>query len=96
MSFSLLLSQSNFIEPSKMPFSRTEFRLEERLDKVPGYGRPYRPPSNANNVDVIVFDSLASREMIVNQCRANTGNLIGTNRCPDTAAADCDAALNLA
>ena len=67
---------------------------QERLDEVPGHGRPHGPATHTNDVHVIVLDPLPGREVVVDQRGADALNLVGTDRRAHTAAADRHAALH--
>src|SRR5215469_17581477 len=78
-----------------MSFDLTVLGGKERLDEVPCHRRSHRSTTHADNVHVIVLDPLPGREVIMDQRGAHAGNLVGTHRCPDAAAADRDAAFDL-
>src|SRR6266404_7134050 len=77
-----------------MSFGLTELGCQEGLDEVPSHSRPYRPATHAKDVHVIILDPLPGREVLMDQRRADTRNLVGTDRRPYAAAADCDAAID--
>jgi hypothetical protein len=66
------------------------------LDQVPRNSRLYGPASHADHVHVIVFDSLARGEAIVNQGSPDAANLVRAHACPYSAAADGHTALCMA
>ena len=72
----------------------TEFGGQEGLDEVPSHCRSHCPAAHAEDIHVVVLDSLPGREMIVNQRSTDARNLVGTYRCPDAAAADSDATFD--
>src|SRR5215470_11836286 len=78
-----------------MSVGLTELGSQEGLDEVPSHRRSYCSATHADNVHVIVLDPLAGREMIVDQRSTDARDLVGTHRCPDTAAADRYAAFDL-
>src|SRR5262245_26614077 len=71
-----------------------EFRDQERLNQVPGDGRPDGATTDANDVHVIVFDALSGGEVVMNQSGTGARNLVRADRGPDAAAADGDSALH--
>src|SRR6516165_2867351 len=75
-------------QPAQMSVGLTEFGGQKGLDQVPSHRWSDCPTTHANNVHVIILDPLPRREVIVDQRRAHAGNLVGTYRCPHTAAAD--------
>ena len=68
---------------------------QKGLDQVPSHRWSDCPATHAENVHVIILDPLPGRKVIVDQGCAYAGNLVGTHRCPDAAAADCHAPLDL-
>ena len=53
---------------------------EKRLDQVPRDGWSHSPDAHANNIHVIVFDTLPRRKMVVNQGSPHTRNFVGAHR----------------
>jgi hypothetical protein len=66
------------------------------LDKIPGYFGSNCPSTHAQNVHMIVLDSLSGREVIVNQRGPHPFHLIGADRSTYPATADRDAPLHFA
>src|SRR5271165_5041136 len=87
--------RSHLLQAAQMSFGLTELGGEEGLNKVPRHRRSHGPATQAEDVHVIVLHPLAGREMVMDQRGAHAGDLIGTHRCADAAAADCDATLDL-
>src|SRR5262249_50362277 len=79
-----------------MTLGLTESRRQERFDQVPGDFRPHGPAAHAQDVHVIVLDPLPGREVVVDQRRTDTLDLVGAHGRADTAAADRHAALHRA
>ena len=77
-----------------MPLGLAELGGEERLDEIPGDGGSDRPSAHAEDVEVIVLDALLRGEMVVDERRADAGDLVGADRRADAAAADRHAALH--
>ena len=77
-----------------MSVGLTELGGKKGLDQVPSHRWSDCPATHANNVHVIILDPLPGREVIVDQGCAYAGNLVGTDLCPYTAAADCHATLD--
>jgi len=73
-----------------------ELRSEESLHEIPGHFRADCASAHAENRHVIILDALSGGKMIVDETGANAFHLVGAHRCPDTAAADRDAAIHLA
>ena len=82
-------------QPTQMSVCLTELGGQKGLDQVPSHRWSDCPATHANNVHVIILDPLPRREVIVDQRRAHAGNLVGTYRCPHTAAADRHATFDL-
>src|SRR5208282_49564 len=78
-----------------MSFGLAELCLQEGLHQVPCHSRAHCPATHANNIHVIVLHPLTGGEMIVDQSGTDAGNLVCTDRCPNAAAADGHAALDL-
>ena len=78
-----------------MSFGLAELCLQEGLHEVPCHSRAHCPATHADNIHVIVLHPLTGGEMIVDKCGADAGNLVCTDRCPNAAAADGHAALDL-
>ena len=57
-------------------------RCEERLDQVPGDGRPDGPSAHAEDVEVIVFHPLLRGEVVVHERRPDAGDLVRADRLP--------------
>src|SRR5438046_429070 len=55
----------------------------------------HRSAAEAEDVQVVVFDALASRKVILDECRAHAGDLVGANRNADAAAAQRQTAFDL-
>lgn len=78
-----------------MALGLTELGSQKRLDEVPGREGPNDPSPNAENVHVIVFHALPSREVIVHERGTDASDLVGTDRRANAAAAHRDTALDL-
>src|SRR5882757_4985489 len=86
---------SHLAQPAQMSFGLTEPGSQKGLDEIPSHSRSHRSATHAEDVHVIVFDALPGREMIVDQRGADAGNLVGTDRRPYAAAANCHPAIDL-
>ena len=71
-----------------MPVSAAEPGAEEVLRAVPCDRDSRGPASEAENVQVVVLDSLAGGKVIVNKRRADADNLVGNHGRTYTAATD--------
>jgi len=78
-----------------MPIRLAELGGEECLDEIPCDCRTDRPPTQAEDVEVIVLDPLLRGERVVNQSCADPWNLIDADRYADAAAADRQASFDL-
>src|SRR5262249_22395982 len=96
-----LLSTPSFFQAGhlaqapQVPLGLAELGPKERLDEVPGHGRPHGPAAHAEDVHVIVLDSLSGRAVIVDQSGSDARDLVGTDRGADAAAANRRAAVHL-
>jgi hypothetical protein len=72
-----------------------ELGSEESLHKVPRDGGADSPTTHANDIHIVVFDSLHGSEVIVNDRCANAWNLVRTHRGANSAAADRYATLDI-
>src|SRR5580704_2065354 len=79
-----------------MPLGLTVLGRKKGLYKVPSDGRSHRSSTHADNVHVVVLDTLFGREMVMHQTRASAHNFVGTDRGADAATADGNAALDIA
>ena len=71
----------------------TELGGDKRLHEIPGHARSDRAATDADNVHVVVFDSLHCRKMVMDQPGADPRDLVRADRRADAAAADGHAAL---
>jgi hypothetical protein len=69
--------------------------IKEGLHKVPGNAGSNCTTTHAEDVHMIVFDSLLRGEMVMDQAGMNSLDLIGTDGSSNTAAADRNTALHL-
>ena len=72
--------------------SSTEFARQESLNEVPSYRWPHSPAAHADDIHVVILNSLAGREMIVNESCTDADNLVGADRRAYATTADCDTA----
>src|SRR5262245_3935972 len=79
-----------------MPFCLTVRCRQIGSDQIPSHFRPHSPSAHAQNIHVIVFDSLLSRKVIVHQRGANPFHLIGADGCTYPTAADRHAPFHFA
>ena len=87
MGHRVVFQLNNFVQPATMSLRAAEPGAEEVLRAVPGNRDAHGPPAEAEYVHVIIFHSLAGREVIVTERRACAGHLIGGYRSAHTAAA---------
>lgn len=74
----------------------TKLTGEKGLNQVPGDGGAGGAAADADEVHVVVLDALLGGKMIVDEAGADAMDFVGANAGADAAAADGDAALNLA
>jgi hypothetical protein len=79
-----------------MTLRLTELGSQEGLDKIPSQHRACDSSAQADDVHVIVFDSLAGREVVGDQARACSRDLVSGHCRANAAAANCDSAFYLA
>jgi hypothetical protein len=91
----LVFQRSHFAQPAKVPLGLAKLGCQKRIDEISGHFRPYNPATHADDIHMVVFDSLSRREMIVNQARADADNLVCAHGGADTAAANGHAAFDL-
>jgi len=91
-----IFQERNFTQAAQMPFGPAVFCGQVSLDKIPSHFRPHSPSTHAENVHMIVLDSLFGREVIVDQRGADSFHLVSADRCTDPAAADGYAPLHFA
>jgi hypothetical protein len=89
------LEGSHLPQSAQMPLGLAELGSEKCIDQVFGHSRSYGPSAHADEVHVVVLNSLLGGEVIVNQPGADPGNLVRADRGTDPAAADREAALYL-
>jgi hypothetical protein len=54
----LRFKRSNLAQAAQVSISFGELGRQKRLDDVPSHGRPYRSPTHANDIQVIVLNPL--------------------------------------
>ena len=86
--------RGDLAEAAQVPLGLAEFGREERLDEIPSELNAHHPPAHAEDVHVIVLDTLPGGEVVLDQPRANTRYLVGADGRADAAAADRHAALH--
>src|SRR5262249_24299403 len=79
-----------------MPVRLAVLRSQICLDKIPCHCRAHGPASHAEYVHVIIFDTLSSREVIVDESSANARHLVGYYGRTDATAANSYASIHLA
>src|SRR5262245_43637000 len=88
--------RGHLAQAAQVSLRPAELGREERLHEVPGHRRPLGPTAETQNVHVVVLDSLPGGKVVVDQRRADAGNLVATDGRADPASADGDSALNRA
>ena len=73
----------------------TVFGIQECLHQIPCHTGTDSAPSHAEDIHVIILDTLLRGEMIVDQAGAHAFGFVGANRGTDAASADCNTSLNL-
>src|SRR5215510_3366204 len=86
----------NLAQSAQVARRLTELRVQKCLHKIPGQLRSFDSTPQTDHVEVVVFDPLASREMVLNQAGSNTLDFVEAHRGTDTTAADSDAAIHFA
>jgi hypothetical protein len=89
------LKGSHLSQSAQMPLGLAELGCEKCIDQVLGHSGSYGPSAHADDVHVVVLNSLLGGEVIVNQPGADPGNLVRADRGTDPAPADREAALYL-
>ncbi len=79
-----------------MSFCSGEVGGEKDLEEFPSEGGADHETTEADQVEVVIFDPLMCREAFMDQRGADPGNPVGNDRCPDSAATDGDAPFDLA
>src|SRR5262249_35469997 len=79
-----------------MPFGLAVLCRQVSLDQIPSHFGPHGPSAHAENVHMIVLDSLLGREVILDQRGVDSFHLVGADRCTYPAAADGHAPLHFA
>ena len=77
-----------------MSWSLTEFSSQKRLDQIPGQFRSFDASAQANDIEVVVLNSLFCRKVIFDQTGANALDLVRTNRGADAAATNRHATVH--
>src|SRR5262245_54807469 len=65
------VQSGHLAQTSHVTLGVTELGGDERLDEIPGHRRTHRPPAHAEDVHVVILDSLAGRKVVVNQAGAD-------------------------
>jgi len=76
-----------------MARSLAEFGGKKCYNQIPGQFRAFEAAAQANDVEMVVFDSLFGGKMIFNEARANAFDFIRANGCANAAAANGQSAI---
>ncbi len=76
-----------------MPFSATESRGQECLNQFPGERVTDDKPPKTDYVQIVVFDALVCRKVVVNQAGSNSCYFISRDGGPRTTSTDGHASL---
>src|SRR5262245_7776802 len=79
-----------------MPVRLAVLRSQKCLNEIPGHCWAFGPTTHAEYVHMVVFDTLSSGEVIVDEPCANARHLVGTYRRADSTAANSHASIHLA
>jgi hypothetical protein len=71
-----------------------ESRGEKCLHQFPGESVTDHKAAKADQVQIIVFDALMSRKILMNQAGPHSCHFVRANRCPDTAATNAHTAIH--
>jgi len=89
------IKESHLAESTEMAGFLTILGTKKCLHKVPGHARTHGAPPHAEDVHVVILNSLLGREMIMNQAGPYTLGFIGTDRGPHTTATNRNTPLHL-
>src|SRR5689334_14634286 len=88
-----LLHLLDLFQPTHVAFPAVEFRTKERANQLRCEGSADHLRADAEDVHVVVLDSLVRRVGVVADRSTDAGELAGGDRGPDPRAADEDTAL---
>lgn len=86
----------HFGEATEVAGGIAELAGEKGLNQIPSNGRAGGAAADADKIHVVVLDTLLGGEVIVDEAGADAVDFIGADASTDTAAADGDAALDIA
>lgn len=78
-----------------MTIRSTESCGEKCLNQFPSKSVTDHEATETDQVEIVVLDTLVRGKRLVNQTRADTGNFVRGDRCPDSAATDRDTTLHI-
>jgi hypothetical protein len=88
------LERSHFSKPAYAPFLAREAGGKKRVDQISCGERTDHSPAHAQDVHVVMLDTLVGRVVVLYGARTHTGSLIRTDGDPDAASVHRDAAVH--
>jgi hypothetical protein len=85
----------HFRQTAPMALGTAETGEEKCFNQLPGKSMPNDKTTEADQIDVIVLDSLVGRKRVMNQTGSDARHLVGNNRSTDSAAADGNTSLHI-
>jgi len=75
----LRFKRGDFTQPADMTFFLGKFGGEEGIDQFARDNKTYHSAADAEDVHIVMLDSLVSRVVVLNQPGAHSHNLVGTD-----------------
>ena len=85
----------NFCQAATMTLRAAESRGEKGFDQLPGERTADHQAAQAHQVQVVVFNPLVRRKVIMNQAGPNPGDFVRDDRCPHAASTNGHATIHL-
>ena len=84
----LHFKRGDFTQPADMTFFLCKLGGQEGIHQFSRDNETHHPAADAEDVHIVVLDSLVSRVVVLHQPGTHSRNLVGTDRGADAAAAD--------
>lgn len=79
-----------------MPLRAAESCSKKCLNQFPSKSVTDHEAAETDHIEIVIFDALAGGKRLMNETRANAGNFVRSDRCPNSAATDGNAPLHIA
>jgi hypothetical protein len=90
------LKRLHFVDSSLVTNGSAEPGFQKSLDQFPRECGPDHLSAQTKDIHVVVFNALVSREHVMDEACAHTGNFVGADGGPHAAAAERNSAIDCA